>query len=44
MLRQTTTHPSTTAQRLRWRLHRLLGRAVPLLLRGSPGNRPCRRR
>ena len=37
MLRQTTTHPSTTAQRLRWRLHRLLGRAVPLLLRGSLG-------
>src|SRR4029450_5499432 len=37
MLRQTPTHPSTTAQRLRWRLHRLLGPAVPLLLRGSLG-------
>lgn len=37
MLRQTTTYPSTAAQRLRWRLHRLLGQAVPLLLRGSLG-------
>jgi putative oxidoreductase len=36
MLRQTPTHPpTTTAQRRRWRLQRLLGRAVPLLLRGS---------
>jgi putative oxidoreductase len=38
MLRPTPTPPPTTAaQRRRWRLQRLLGRAVPLLLRGSLG-------
>jgi putative oxidoreductase len=38
MLRPTPTPPPTTAaQRRRWRLQRWLGRAVPLLLRGSLG-------
>lgn len=36
MLSQIPSHsPASPSQRLRWRLHGLLGRAVPLLLRGS---------